>query len=420
MAAPKKRLLDSWLSAFLEYTERVSSQPIFRKWAGIGTLAAALERKVWIVSQKRRVYPNLYIFLVGPPGTGKTIALDIGSSILKASLPAHFIAETSLTKAALIDALAAANRLIRYPEEASFNALFIPSHELGALLPQYDPDFLNALTHIYDNSVYDERRRVVRHGVPLVIESPVLNLVAATTPSYMNTSLPVNAWDQGFLSRVIIAFGDISSEAPLIELDLMNEGEDENTELKKALQHDMRIIGERYGCLKFERNAAKAMEAWYKKGCPWNDRGDKPTHPRLTYYKTRRPIHALKLCMIACCDRGGDSINIVDVETAKDWLIEVEREMSGVFTAMQSGGDAAVIRDAWHFVLTDNARFPQGTPLSRLLEFLQNRVHAPYVERVYKTMVEANIIKVYPGPDNTPTVRVVSSQYGTMRTMPKG
>ena len=66
------RKLQSWTDAFFQYTEKIGSPPLFRRWCGIFTVAAALERKVWTVNNKGRLYPNLYMFLVGPPGTGKT------------------------------------------------------------------------------------------------------------------------------------------------------------------------------------------------------------------------------------------------------------------------------------------------------------------------------------------------------------
>src|SRR3974377_55752 len=65
-----------WIENFFNLTECIPSPPIFRLWCGIATVAGALERRVWVVSAGKRVFPNLYTLLVGHPGTGKTQAIE--------------------------------------------------------------------------------------------------------------------------------------------------------------------------------------------------------------------------------------------------------------------------------------------------------------------------------------------------------
>src|SRR5690606_31276805 len=118
------------------------------------------------------------------------------------------IAPTSVTKASLIDALAAAERKIirpgHDPSIITFNSLVVASDELGVFLPAYENDFMNVLTNIYDCRVYSETRRTSK--VSIRMEAPQLNFTAATTPSYLTALLPEGAWDQGFLSRTILIY----------------------------------------------------------------------------------------------------------------------------------------------------------------------------------------------------------------------
>src|SRR5438270_12959948 len=95
----------------------------------------------------------------------------------------------------------------------TFNSLLIASKELGALIPGYDTDFLNALTYLYDNAKYDEKRR--GKSEPLVIERPQVNLIGCTTPGFLLDTMPIGAWSQGFLSRVILVYSDIIGERKL-------------------------------------------------------------------------------------------------------------------------------------------------------------------------------------------------------------
>lgn len=376
--------LSSWIDGFVEYTRVTQSPPLFRQWAAIVTIAAALERKVWIISQRRKVWPNLYVFIAGPPGSGKTRAVSEVEDFFL-SLPDHKLAHTSLTKASLIDAIKEAERAIPgHPELGTFNCLMVACKELGALMPSYDPDFMHALTFMYDNEAYSEKRR--SKDTDFTIKSPTLNLIACTTPSYLNETMHEGAWDQGFLSRVICVY-DASVE--ISKLDLFEEGPGNDKDLAKALNKDIQSIGNRVGRLMFgSREAGEMLEAW-------NDarREHEPSHPRLTYYNQRRVMNLLKLCMIAAVDNGAPHIDVPHVQRAMNWLTEVEKVMPDIFLAMSSGGDARVINEAHHWLITHQVRENKPQTGANLRQYLSGRVPSHSVERVVDLMFRTGMIK---------------------------
>ena len=332
---------------------------------------------------QRNLYPNLYTLLVGPSGSGKTIALEACEEIWR-GLDTHYLARTSLTKPSLMDELSLATRHLHFPFEMQFNSLMIASKELGALLPKYDPDFLNALTTIYDCNLYDEKRR--SNPDPLIIERPQINLIACTTPNFLVSTMPAGAWEQGFLSRVIIIYSDV---VDAVSFDLLDEGLGKNEKLVRTLAQDMKKISERAGRLPFTREAAVTIENW-------NQGGRQPSidHPRLMNYSTRRGQHILKLCMVACIDRDGDVIELEDFQKALGWLLEAEAHMVDVFLAMQSGGDAIVINETWHYVVTQLAKTGRGTPLHEVYTFLSSRLPASTIQRAFELMLNSNLLKV--------------------------
>lgn len=376
------RELSSWIDYFVEHTNGIQSQRIFRQWAAISTVAAALERKVHIISQGRPVFPNLYIFLVGPPGSGKTRAVDESEDIFRA-LKSHKIAPTSMTKASLIDALKESERAIPGQIEGTFNALYLAAKELGALLPGYDTDFMNALVYLYDSIPYGEKRR--SKDISFTIDKPLLNLIACTTPSFLNEMLPLGAWEQGFLSRVVIAYSDILEDT---KLDLLQETKPRDPTLTKALEKDLVHIGQRIGRYQFDREAALAMESW-------NDdrRKTEPAHPRLTHYNTRRPLQLLKLTQIAAADRGSNTIGILDVQRAQNWLTEVEGGMHDIFTAMTYGGDARVTNELHHYVIVQQTREGKVVQLADVFRFLQSRVPSHNVQRIINMMFQTGLLE---------------------------
>jgi hypothetical protein len=274
-----------------------------------------------------------------------------------------------------------------------FNSLLITAGELGALIPGYDVDFLNALTYLYDCRHYEERRRSVKE--PIVIDKPQINLLACCTPSFLTSIMPPGAWEQGFLARTIIIFSDESNIRPL---NLADESSGRDEGLRRALVSDIQAIGDdnHFRRLQFHSDAAALIDHWHEGTGPYADleaRGI-PDHPRLLHYKTRRTVHLLKLCMIANADRtSNDHISVADFTAALGWLVEAESHMPSVFKAMISGGDAAVINELHHYMIGWTTRQGKPMPDSMLYDWLRERVTANSIQNIVQTMHRSGLIK---------------------------
>lgn len=379
-----KRKLSSWINSFYEYTDMLPSPTLFRRWAGISVVAGALERRVWVRTLGSNLYPNLYTILVGPPGVGKTV---LTSQIwrLWAELDDHHLASSSVTKASMVDDLRDAERRIIRPTEnpsvVSFNSLKICSNELGVLIPGYENDFMNTLTDIYDGHHYSERRR--SKDLNFSIEHPQINLVAATTPSYLNNVLPEGAWDQGFLSRTMLIYSGETITRPLF-------GEQQyDGKLWKELAQDLQTIGQLFGKMTFSEDAANVVSQWHlEKGPP------QPEHPKLMHYNTRRTAHLLKLCMVACASTSDSLvIELSHVQTALEWLIEAETFMPDIFKSMAVGGDSRAIEECWYHVYQLHMKERAPILEHRIIHFLQERVPVHNVTRILEVMIKAGILE---------------------------
>lgn len=377
--------MTSWIDAFYSYTEHLTSPPLFRKWAAIAAVAGALERKVWVRTMGSNLYPNLYTVLVGPPGVGKT-EVTWRVRDLWSSLEEHHIAASSVTSASLIDDLRDANRRLIMPERVpsivQFNSLLICANELGVLIPAYENDFMNKLTDLYDCKPYSERRRT--RDLNFSIDSPQINILAATTPSYMNHVIPEGAWDQGFMSRTILIY---SGETQLRDLFVEEQGD---TRAYEELKRWLADISQLYGKFTFSPRAAELVNNWHKSG------GEpRPEHPRLSNYLTRRTVHVLKLCMIASAAESAElTIEERHFVQALDWLVEAEFFMPDIFKSMAAGGDSKVIEEAWYFAYTIYMKEGQK-PIAeaRILHFLQERTPAHNVLRILEVMTRSGILK---------------------------
>lgn len=381
----------SWIEDFLTYTSNRPSPPLFRKWAAISAVAGVLERKVWVRSFNTDLHPNLYVLLVGPPAVGKTVMISevdrLWISLRNDQTPStgHYVASTDLTGAAIIDELHEAQRRIIKPEQIpsviSFNSLLVASNELGTLIPAYEPAMMNFLTDVYDGKRYDQKRRG-RRDEPIRIPNPQLNLLAGTTPSYLNNFMPEGAWDQGFISRVIIIYsGDNMMRNPFIEID-----EDGGW---KELQRGLAKIGSYFGRFTLTSETKEAFIAWHMGGGK-----PVPNHPRLLHYNGRRSAHLLKLCMIASADRTDKLVvEMDDYHAALSWLLDAELYMPEVFKSMNSGGDKRVIEETYHWMLEKYLRERKPIIAHMVYEFVSQRTPAHNVGKIVQVMVQAGIIE---------------------------
>jgi hypothetical protein len=374
----------------MEFTDALPSPRIWRKWAGIFTLASAMERRMWIRTSIGNLYPNLYVMLVGPPGVGKTIMTSQARNFLfnlcdtdPTSTSALHLAAASETHASIVDALREANRrhIGENMEMDSYNSLCVVSNELGTMLPEYNATMMSKLTDIYDGQPYSERRRTKE--LNFVIPAPQINFLAATTPSFLVDSLPPGAWDQGFLSRTIVVF---STEMLYRDLFAQTTVQDQ---LGKELMLDLRHIFGLYGKLTFTEDAVTAIRNWDKAG-----RVPLPDHPKLLHYNTRRAAHLLKLCMVSAISSSDKlQVGLEQVHEALDWLVEVEVNMPDIFKAMNTGGDSRAMEDVWYQIALLYMKEQKPVYEGRIVAYLAERIPAQNVARVLDVMIRTGIFK---------------------------
>lgn len=382
-----KRKVKNWVIEFAQYLDSLPTPALFRKWAGIVTIAGVLEQKTWIHAYGENLYPNLYILFIGPPGVGKGVVTSrIWNLWASLSEDGQYVAPTSLTKASLIDALRDAERKIVRPKEnppvLSFNCLKICSREFSSLMPNWDNDFMAALTDIFDCKEYSERRRT--HNLNFKIESPQITLFGSTSTGFLLELLPEGAWEQGFMSRTLLIYSTERVKRPLFS----KGGADKK---KYAdLRHDLHIIGNLIGEFHFTETAADRIVAWDLADGP-----PKPAHPKLVNYNSRRTAHLLKLCMVASVTHTDSlDISLDDVNIAIDWLIEAERFMPDIFKAMASGGDIKVIEDTLYYTYQEWLKNQdEGVSEEVILLFLQERAPAYNVPIILNIMVKTGLLK---------------------------
>ena len=390
-----------FIEEFMEWTEGIPSPQPFRLWSAITCVAGALERRVWIETSKGILFPNLFVMLIGPPGVGKSQAISRVDELWNATKGIR-VAPDSMTSASMIDCLKDATRIIIGPDgqvKTEFNGLLIAADEFIVFCPAYDLDFLGRLTAIFDNR---PRLRVSRkyYKEEAVVKNPYMTMLTGAQPGILKSLFPDEAWSGGFTSRLIMIY---CGEGPQTDL----FGEAPSAELPKELSEHLKLLVKLYGRFFVETNAGNRLQEWWRAGGP-----PKPIHSKLSYYCTRRGMHALKLSLIASASRDAREmkITLADVERALEWLFEAERNMPDTFRAMVGKSDGEVLRELHYFMWQVFSRSKKPIHQSTLVNFLADRVPQEKVIRIIELAELGKKIKQV-GPrlyEPTPLSAVVS------------
>jgi hypothetical protein len=371
-----KRKLDSWIDRFVEHTDNLESPLLFRKWAGIFTIAAAMEMRTWLQTSSP-LYPNLYVFIVGNPGVGKNRIIRVAKRYMN-EIPEFHFAPTSLTGAALVDTLAASKRFIaRLPDPPiEYNNTVITAEELTAFMHKYDDEMVGLLSAFYDPDPYAQSRR--GRDIKIKIDHPQVNLMSGTTPSNLVQLMPESAWDQGFTSRCILVHSD--------ERIVGDDFAQESRHLADDLIHDIKMIGALSGEFKVTSEYRNAVNDWRALGEP-----PVINHPKLLHYKTRRRVHLYKLSMVSAADRGDVLLlTKADFNRAMGWLVEAEAAMPDIFTAGSTGTDSRALEEIAHYIrLKDTG---DGVPEYQIVNFARTRVPMHSILRIIEIMTASGQI----------------------------
>jgi energy-coupling factor transporter ATP-binding protein EcfA2 len=344
-------------------------------------VSGALERRCYTVTAESTIFPNLFVLLVGPPGVGKSKAIDLVQELWAATGELN-VAPSTITKAGLIDALQEGRQQVTAPRFDLYHSLLVASSEFGNLVPAHDLAFLNSLNELYDcRNVFEER---TRGGGKLKIDKPHLCLVGGTQPKFLGDLLPESAFGMGFTSRLIFVYAAERTKVSLFGS--RSAKRDMRRELEKELERITQLAGE----FQWTDEAAQLIESWHQEGCP-----PEPTHPKLQNYNPRRIAHAIKLSMVMCADESSEMlIQPHHFEEARDLLLETEHYIPEIFREISaSGSQSQEIEEAFEFLWHRYAKTGKPIRESALTHFLSQRVPTYQIENIINTMLASNMIE---------------------------
>ncbi len=365
----------------VELTKEDPSPEIFRKWAAIHAVGSAAERRVWTQFGRQRLHPNLFVFLVGPPGVGKTVAINPIGVLLRKSA-AVTLAPNDITKQGLLDSLAGCAKGTVFegrPFDYHFMAILVA--ELSNFMSKYDDALAGLMTDLFDCPPVNEEKK--RSGAGKMIPSPGISLLVGTATKNLGSTISDEMWGSGFMARVILVY---SSEV-IHPADIFAQI-DHDEVLATEIVEGLKRIGERKGGMEWDAEAKELLlnfKLTQSEGAP--------LHNRLENYTTRRWLHLGKLCMIAALSDERMAVEADDFNTALGWLTEAESFMPEVFKDMVHHEDGQIYEEMRQFVFHMHFRSGhKAIPASILYEWLSKRVSSYSIQRMLEVAEVAGYI----------------------------
>ena len=332
----------SFITEYLEATKETTSPEIFQLWSAIGCVASALGRRVWWRMNHKTppLFPNMFVMLVGPPGSGKSQAIDPAQAIMN-KIPGIKIAPDTITREQffrrMAQALEARDSLDPNSPVPELDSTYcVVNSEVGNFIPRQDTVFMRMLARMYDCPAtfkYVSKHGSGKENTDDHIESPCLNIIGGVQPPWIREALPQEAFDLGFPARLVLVHS-----ALVIQPEVADEEPDdtftytEDNPILVRLAGRLRKIAQLRGRFKMTPEARTYLQDFIA-----GTKSPPPSHSKLASYNTRRWFHLTKLAMIVSAARRTDLLIVEDdIAQAETYLVEAERTMPA---ALHAAGD---------------------------------------------------------------------------------
>ena len=345
---------DDFITTYLDYTRQTECPTFFHRWCAVTSLAAYLGRRPYFRFGHFTLHPNLYVMLIGSPGTKKSSAIKIGAKLLKTAGYNTFAAKKTRQEKFLLDLAEQSERAVylngnamdadtadildqnlwgdtpdglpdmsdRPPAEC-----FVAADEFNNFIGLGNTDFISILGDLWDyEGVYDYR---LKNSKSVFIPNPTISILGGNTPTGFAQAFPTETIGQGFFSRLLLVYGEPSGAKytfpPPPDLEIQDRLVGILHRIKKEVSGEMTLTPD----------ARDLLDNIYHK---WKDLDD----IRFEHYSNRRLPHLLKLCLVVTASRISTTIELQDVVYANTLLTFTEQLMSKALGEFGKGRNSAV------------------------------------------------------------------------------
>lgn len=314
---------------YFSYVDRTEPPLIFHRWSLLSCLGAYLGRQYRLPFGDFNIHSNMYVMLIGDPGTRKSTAIKLSKKVLSSAGYDKFAAERTSKEKFLLDLEGVeddeggtkdTNAVMRNLFGDDYVAgdpreCFICADEFNEFVGSGNLEFLSLLGSLWD---WDDPRQPFKQRLKtsrsVNIFQPTISILAGNTHAGFAEAFPPQAIGQGFLSRLILVFGESSGKK-------ITFPERPSDAIKQELASTFEAIrNEVTGEATLTGQAKQMLETIYRTFEGLED-------ARFKHYSTRRFTHLLKLCLLSSAANLRTEIRAEDVLFANTLLTFTEHRM---------------------------------------------------------------------------------------------
>jgi len=393
-----------FISDFVFWLKGRESPTIFNIWGGLYALAVSSTRQAKIEWEAGNLFPNLYLLFVAPPAVcHKSTAMNAAKKILT-KLPermkdyslvlANEKKVHSISSKAPGDALA----MCLAPRESLYllpngtmetvhygSQAYVAADEFATFMnaKSYNKGLTDTLTQLYDCA--DQNDEMSRSRGFEQIRDIYFNLAGACTPIHLQTSIPREAFEGGFMSRTVLISQDMPEE--FFHKPKHFEGFPQEEELLDKLCW---ICYHARGEYKMTQEAEDFYAAWYY---PWKESLLAKGIADDSYSELRYDVLMLRIsCLMRMSEyREGFDITLQNMEDAKK-LLDYTFSLQPQVTQMATAGDAKK-----HYITLRNYIQKQGevTRKKLLTRMAQSDCMAIEVQQLLSQLMQERLITIH-------------------------
>ena len=284
---------DSFIGQYMEYMSEVETPDIYDFWCGIWAIGVCCGRNVIVDRPRAPIHLNWYVILSAESGTTRksTAVREISSIVESTKLSDGLSAKTSPEQ--LTELLATKTR------SNGEARLYIAASELVTILGRegYLINMPGLLTHLYDCPDYDNAGGRI-DGLERILKGVYINLLSASTPSWLVTSINPAVIEGGFTSRVI--FVGARDRKKAIAWPKITDSERQRQDLSAKLisiSEDANSVGS----IGLNKGGLERYTSWYRKRHSHKD-------AYRASFEAREDDHVLKLA--ACLSINDNTFRI--------------------------------------------------------------------------------------------------------------
>jgi hypothetical protein len=201
----------SFIDSVLKYTIGSESPRRYYYWSSLVAIASVLKDQVYLDKFYYKLYPNIYVLLVGRSGLRKGPPINLAQALVREVNNTRIYAGRVSIQGVITDLAKSKTKEGGGPPQMdSAGSLF--ASEFASFLVS-DPQALTILTDLYDGHYNPEWTYMLKNSPNASLKRPCVVLFGATNEVNMKDVIPDNAIGGGFIARTFIIYADKKSVA---------------------------------------------------------------------------------------------------------------------------------------------------------------------------------------------------------------